>query len=165
VSVLDGGLVSWILQGRKVVNNSKPRLPVAYVIDGAGRRNEAQLADVRTGNGALLDTRSEEEYVGDPRYRRTGHVPGARWLNWEDTVSWEQGFRRQPEEALRAKLAKLGVANPQQPVIAYCRSGHRAAQMYLTLRSLGFSDVRLYANSMNEYGLKPDAPLKLGPAP
>ncbi len=165
VSVLDGGLVSWILQGRKVVNNSQPRLPSVYAIDGAGRRNEAQLADVRPGNGTLLDTRSDEEYAGDLRYPRTGHVPGARWLNWEDTVNWAQGFRRKPESELRQKLAQLGVTKTADAVIAYCRSGHRAAQMYLTLRSLGFSNVRLYANSMNEYGLKADAPLKLGPAP
>ncbi len=165
VSVLDGGLVNWILQGRKVVNNSTPRLPSVYAIDGAGRRNEAHLADVRPGNGALLDTRSDEEYAGDPRYARTGHVPGARWLNWEDTVSWEQGFRRKPESELREKLARLGVIQPADAVVAYCRSGHRAAQMYLTLRSLGFSNVRLYANSMAEYGLKNDAPLKLGPSP
>lgn len=165
VSVLDGGLVTWILQGRKVVNNNKPRLPSAYTIDGAGRRNEARLDDVRPGNGTLLDTRSDEEYAGDPRYARTGHVPGARWLNWEDTVSWEQGFRRKPEAELRQKLAQLGVTKTADAVVAYCRSGHRAAQMYLTLRSLGFSNVRLYANSMAEYGLKNDAPLKLGPSP
>lgn len=50
-------------------------------------------------------------------------------------------------------------------MIAYCRSGHRAARAYLTLRSLGYEDVKVYANSMNEYAAARDAPLTQGPQP
>ena len=50
-------------------------------------------------------------------------------------------------------------------MIAYCRSGHRAAHAYLTLRNLGYENVKVYANSMNEYAVTRDAPLKQGKAP
>jgi thiosulfate/3-mercaptopyruvate sulfurtransferase len=168
VSVLDGGLVQWILDGRKVVNNAPKPLPGAYRIEGKRRSNEATLADVRAfseNGGVLLDVRSEEEYVGEARRPRTGHVPGARFWPWEQAVDFDKGFTRQTGDAVRASLRQVGAGDPAAPVIAYCRSGHRAAQTYLTLRGLGYENVRLYANSMNEYGLARDAPLKPGKQP
>jgi thiosulfate/3-mercaptopyruvate sulfurtransferase len=168
VSVLDGGLVQWILAGRKVVNNAPKPVPIAYRLDGNGRANEATLAEMRaaSGNGGLLlDVRSEEEYVGEARKSRTGHVPGARWWPWEQGVAFDSGFVRRPADTLRASLKQVGADDPKAPVIAYCRSGHRAAQTYLTLRGLGYENVRLYANSMNEYDKARDAPLKQGKQP
>jgi thiosulfate/3-mercaptopyruvate sulfurtransferase len=168
VSVLDGGLVQWILGGRKVVNNAPKPVPAAYRIDGKGRANEATLTDVKTASangGLLLDVRSEEEYVGKMLKSRTGHVPGARFWPWEQGVNFDNGFVRQREDTLRASLKQANAGDPKAPVIAYCRSGHRAAQTYLTLRGLGYESVRLYANSMNEYGQARDAPLKSGKQP
>lgn len=169
VSVLDGGLVRWVLDGRKVVNGDTKRPAVAYRIEGSGRANEARLADVRqavqAGDALLLDVRSEEEYVGAPRAPRSGHVPGAKWWPWEQAVDGAGGYVRRDPAALRRSLSQAGASDSKQPVIAYCRSGHRAAQTYLTLRSLGFDNVRLYPNSMLEYTADPQAPLRLGKQP
>ena len=169
VSVLDGGLVAWVLQGRKVVNTRAVRAPVAYAGDGGNRANEATRADVkRAGSDAaplLLDVRTREEYVGDPRQPRTGHVPGAQWWPWEQAVSASGGYTRADAATLRQTLARAGVTDAEQPIILYCRSGHRASQTYLTLRSLGYENVRLYANSMAEYATDPDAPLRQGAQP
>ncbi len=182
VSVLDGGLVRWILDGRKVVNNAPRRAPTTYAPAGPGRAsaavpaaalppsslksNEATLEDVRaaTAGGVLLDVRSEEEYVGEAKKPRTGHVPGARFWPWDAAVDFERGFVQRDAAALNKTLAQVG-ADPNAPVIAYCRSGHRAARAYLTLRSLGYENVKVYANSMNEYAAVRDAPLKPGKAP
>jgi thiosulfate/3-mercaptopyruvate sulfurtransferase len=57
------------------------------------------------------------------------------------------------------------MSDKSKPVIAYCRSGHRAAQTYMTLRSLGYEQVSLYAPSMNEYGQYRKKSLKLGTNP
>jgi thiosulfate/3-mercaptopyruvate sulfurtransferase len=169
VSVLDGGLVSWILDGRKVVNSAPRPVPAPYVLNGAGRANEASLDDVKTAmqtkSTRLLDVRSDEEYLGEPKKPRTGHIPGARWWPWERGVDFTRGFTRRDEATLKQTLRSVGATDPQAPIIAYCRSGHRAAQSYLTLRSLGYENVRVYANSMNEYGLKPTDPLTQGAKP
>lgn len=169
VSVLDGGLVRWVLNGRKVVNGPVTRAPVNYRAEGTRRANEAGLADVRrasqTGDALMLDVRSEEEYVGSPREPRSGHVPGAAWWPWEQAVDFENGFVRRHPKALRASLARAGAADATKPVIAYCRSGHRAAQTYLALRGLGYENVRLYANSMLEYAAEAGAPLNQGKRP
>ncbi len=169
VSVLNGGLVTWILEGRKVTNEIKKRRPVVYRAKGKGRANEARFNDVtqasKTGTSLLLDVRTDQEYLGNPKKPRTGHIPGAQWWPWDRTVDLGRGFTRRDEQALNKTLKQAGVKDKKTPIITYCRSGHRAAQAYLTLRSLGYENVKLYANSMNEYGSIKTAPLKKGSRP
>lgn len=169
VSVLDGGLVKWILEGRKVVNTPVRPKPVKYGPAAKGRDNEVDLGAVKKisqkGGAVLLDVRSPEEYVGDLKKRRGGHVPGAYLWPWNETVDFSKGFVRKPAAVLEQSLAKLKLTDKKQPVVTYCRSGHRASQAYLVLRGLGFENVKVYSNSMNEYGLDKTAPLKQGRAP
>ncbi len=166
VSVLEGGLVRWILDGRKVVNSISRPKPVTYTIEGGGRGNEARLDDVRAARdkraALLLDVRSTEEYRGERKDPRSGHIPGARSWAWDQALALDKGFLLREEGELRRQLKGVGVTNTKQPVITYCRSGHRAAHAYLTLRSLGFENVRVYAASMNEYGLQKTEPVKQG---
>jgi len=168
VSVLEGGLVRWVLEGHRVNNHPVRRAPTVYRAGAERRDNEAVLADVRRaaeeGTALLLDVRSPEEYRGNGK-PRTGHIPGARHWPWEQALDVERGFSRQPRPVLESALAATGLERPDRPVILYCRSGHRAAQTYLTLRSLGFEQVRLYANSINEYDRVAGAPLRQGQGP
>ncbi len=170
VSVLEGGLVDWILSGRKVDAIPVESKKVTYVpAGGDGRDNEIDQTALRAasagGKTAILDVRSREEYIGNPRMPRSGHIPGARLWSWDGSVDFEQGFKRTPVPELMASLADAGVTDKSQPVITYCRSGHRASQSYLTLRGLGFEDVRLYDGSMLEYEKIKAAPVKTGPSP
>jgi len=168
ISVLSGGLVKWILDGRRVVATVMPREAVQYVRGGAGRDNEASLQDVRTAADKktirLLDVRTQEEYVGEPKKPRTGHVPGAQLWPWDTAVDFDHGFVPRDAAAVRQSLEHLG-AGRDQSVILYCRSGHRAAHTYLTMRALGFENVKVYTNSMNEYERHPEAPLTRGQVP
>lgn len=169
VSVLRGGLVQWVLAGQRVDNREVSRRPVPYLATDSGRANEAGLQDVvQAMNGqdvVLLDVRSPEEYFGDPRAKRSGHIPGARHWPWQDSVDFAGGFVPRPAAALRASLTEVGVGASDSPVVLYCQSGHRAAQGYLTLRDLGYSRVRLYDGSMAEYARQADLPLVTGRQP
>jgi thiosulfate/3-mercaptopyruvate sulfurtransferase len=166
VSVLEGGLVRWVLDGRKVVNAVSRPPRAVYALEAGGRANEADLDAVREArdqrSALLLDVRSKEEYRGDRKDPRSGHIPGARWWVWDQAVALDKGFQLRDEMELRRSLKGAGVTNPKQALIAYCQSGHRATQTYLALRSLGFENVRVYANSMNEYGLLKTEPVKQG---
>lgn len=168
VSMLDGGLVQWILRGRKVDNAPVTRLPVRYRPDDARRANEATLAEVKnaavTRTAVLLDVRSEAEYRGDAKSARSGHIPGARFWPWEQAVDVSQGFVRSTDTDIEKNLKLAGVSR-DRPIIAYCRSGHRAAQTYWALRSLGYENIKLYSNSMNEYLADPGAALTRGKDP
>jgi len=168
VSVINGGLVKWILEGRKVVNTPVRRKPGAYGSGRSGRKNLASMEDVDNAikNGiTLIDARSMEEYFGDLKKRKGGHVPGAKSWEWSRSVDIARGFVLRPENRLQSELKAIGAGDKNKPVITYCRSGHRAAQTYLTLRSLGYKDVKLYAHSMKEYGRYRAKTLKRGTRP
>lgn len=170
VAVLDGGLVQWILEGRKVTNQlGVPRTPVVYQPSKTGRVNEASLTDINSVNKdkkiVLLDVRSEDEYRGDPRAARSGHIPGAKWWEWDQAVKFDAGFVQQNNQALLDSLTKIGIHDRQQPIITYCQSSHRATQTYFTLKRLGFEKVRVYTGSMLEYTQQKQLPLNKGMNP
>lgn len=170
VSVLDGGLVKWVLEGRPVNNDwVQPTSQPYERADGRGRDNEiahqALKAAVIDGRTTLLDVRTREEYIGDPRAPRSGHIPGARWWPWDETVDFAARFQRLETQSLQQSLVALGVSDTAQPLVVYCRSGHRAAQAYLTLRSLGYENLKLYDGSMLQYEKDTAAPVQKGMTP
>lgn len=169
VSVLDGGLVQWVLDGRRVDNIARVPLPVVYKMGPERRDNLATLAEVRSASQeaepVLLDVRSRDEYAGNPKEKRSGHIPGARWWPWEQAIDMENGFTFVPESIQEAGLAKIDARDKKAPLILYCRSGHRASQTYLNLRRLGFENVRVHTGSMLEYLQDLSAPLKPGLTP
>jgi thiosulfate/3-mercaptopyruvate sulfurtransferase len=170
LSLLNGGLVKWILEGKPVTNRAPPAATtVSYMTTKNDRPRLATLRDVapasRSKDTVLLDVRSEEEYRGELREPRSGHIPGAQWFEWEQAVNFADGFVQQDEKPLRDKLAQLGVNHAKQPIITYCRSSHRAAQTYFALRRLGFDNVKVYTGSMLEYEQLKDQPLTRGMQP
>lgn len=164
VALLNGGLVKWILEGRKVDNIPVQPKPVTYLSDK--KPGERSLATLNNFNGkaTILDVRSREEYMGDPRIKRSGHIPGAKWWSWDSSVDFDKGFQHKPVASLMTSLQQLGITDKKQELIVYCRSGHRAAQSYFTLRNLGFENVRLYDGSMAEYQ-QSNKPLTMGMKP
>jgi len=165
ISILNGGLVQWILEGRKVSAKATEPKAVKYQISEPQSISLlARLDDIKRNKATLLDVRSHEEYLGHPRQKRSGHIPHAKWWNWEQSVDFDNGFKQKKTAELLESLKQLGVTSKKQPVIVYCRSGHRASQSYFTLRSLGFNNVKIYDASMAEYQ-QTSLPLKKGMNP
>lgn len=168
IALLDGGLVKWILEGRKVSNKSVQARKSTYSPSSKiGRNNLASLAEISRlpTNAILLDVLTQEEYAGDPRQPRSGHIPTARWWPWDTTVDFNNGFRLKPVAELKRQLQALGVSDPESPVYLYCRTGHRASQSYYVLRQLGFSKVKIYDGSIAEYSRHKTLPLNTGMNP
>ena len=166
VSILDGGLVKWVLEGHRVTAAKPKTVKTTYAPSAQPpKQNLAELDDIsakRDKNIVLLDVRSKEEYIGHPRVERSGHIPGAKWWHWEDNVRFDQAFTMKPVKTLQSELNKLGLTDKNKPIIAYCRSGHRASHSYFILRRLGYNNVRLYDASMAEYGQFTKLPLSKG---
>jgi len=98
----------------------------------------------------LVDFRSREEFSGEKAIGddTPGHLPGAVNLVWRELAS-------PPERILapREKIAKLFAGaglKAGDRVVAYCRSGPRAALGYLALKEAGY-DVRLFDGSFAEW--------------
>jgi len=162
VSVLNGGLVSWIQDGNRITGQETQPVAASYLPVQEFRDNDIAYSAVReqikTDQSVFVDVRSLEEYQGSPRLPRSGHIPGALWWPWENSINLNNAFRHKPLKEIQVQLDRIGVT-PKKPVILYCRTGHRASQSYLTLRALGYTRVKVYDGSMAEYSQHRDAPL------
>ena len=171
VSLLDGGLVKWILEGNPVTATSfQPKSKTHYPLPKSfNTKTTATITDVlpasRAKDTLLIDVRSKEEYIGNVKQRRSGHIPGAKLWNWDNAINFQDQFKFKTSKELTAELSNIGLNKKNQSVILYCRSAHRASQSYVTLRTLGFIKVKIYDGSMNEYGITANAPLTKGPKP
>ncbi|VAW94590.1 hypothetical protein MNBD_GAMMA22-2420 [hydrothermal vent metagenome] len=169
LAILDGGLVSWVLRHYKVTNKTVNPIKATYTPSKSTFNTLATLADItaasKDSKTVILDVRSKEEYYGNPKNRRSGHVPGAKWFPWQQSVNFEDGFKQQKSDDILKNLQAVGVTDKNAEVIVYCQSGHRASQTYMTLKNLGFTKVRLYDGSMAEYGQALSSPLIKGANP
>jgi thiosulfate/3-mercaptopyruvate sulfurtransferase len=170
ISLLNGGLVKWILAGKKVTADSQNIKATQYKSNTkSGRNNTATIEDILNSKfnnkNILLDVRSKEEYAGHLRYPRSGHIPEAKWWEWSQSVNFDNAFKMQSRATLKKQLQQLDISNPDTPITLYCQSAHRAAQSYFTLRQLGFKQVKVYDGSMSEYSSIKSAPLKKGLTP
>jgi thiosulfate/3-mercaptopyruvate sulfurtransferase len=152
IAVLDGGWDRWqdeggpVAEGEERVTSGRFE---ATLRPDAYASTEWIVGRIERGHGArdvvLVDTRTPAEFD-------KGHLPGAvgwDWLNAVPAGSWNSS--RDPEE-LRAEWQTLGF-DPSDEVVVYCRSGMRAAHTYLVLRNAGFSRVRLYDGSWQEWSM------------
>jgi len=121
----------------------------------------AEIPDVRQGGSRLLDVRSLEEFVGAPELdARPGHIPGARHLDWRDLAGPREGSYLAPSGQLQAALATVGI-RPGQVVLAYCRTGMRAALGYIAQQQLGYT-VRVFDGSYQAWAAA-GLPVESGP--
>jgi thiosulfate/3-mercaptopyruvate sulfurtransferase len=163
--VLDGGLRAWTAAGLPVTTEAVAPVPSSW----HGTPLPDRLAtwqDVSDRVGrpgvVLLDTRSDDEYLGRvARARRGGAIPGAVHLEWVRNLQPDGRFKS-PED-LGRMYAGAGVT-PDLEVVTYCQGGYRAAHSYLALRAAGFPRVRNYTGSWKEWGDREDLPIDPHPA-
>ncbi len=161
VAILDGGSARWAADGRSLVTDVPAVQPSSYV---AGQRDDginatADYIRARLGKAFLLDARSPREYAGlDVRSARGGHIPGAVNVDWPLATNPDGTFKAVRE--LRALYARAGVPKDRE-IITYCQTGVRSAHTWFVLRYLlGHPQVRNYDGSWEEWGNRPDLPVR-----
>lgn len=160
--VLDGGFGAWERDGHAPsLDFAKPDASRWTV--GAAPERLATWRDLRdrlgTPDVAILDTRTEGEYLGTTaRAKRGGAVPGAVHIEWTRNLDDTGAFKS--ADQLNDMYREAGVTRDKE-VVTYCQGGYRAAHSYLALRLIGYPRVRNYIGSWKEWGDRDDLPIEI----
>ena len=167
VSVLDGGLRSWLaISG---ATESGPKTPTdkgGFTIRKSTGVQMVPFASLRQlveqgVAGQIADARSPGRFAGiDPEPRvglRSGHMPGASNVPIASLINNEGGLRSVDDIA---EAFKAGGIDPTLPVITTCGSGVTACGLALSLALLGNESVKVYDGSWSEWGAS-DAPIEV----
>ena len=163
--VLDGGLKTWIAEGRPLETGPAEPRPVSVAPNYKSElvRNSTQvLMALESGTVQVVDARAGARFRGEaPEPRaglRSGHMPGA--LNTPfDTLLNADGTLKSPK-ALRDVFQLAGV-DLDAPIITTCGSGVTASVIALALATLG-KDAAVYDGSWTEWGGLADMPVVTG---
>jgi thiosulfate/3-mercaptopyruvate sulfurtransferase len=154
VSALDGGFTKWKREGR-AVETSAPVFERGHITPAPHPEIVATAPWVLDRIGkpgySFVDTRTDSEYLGigaRSGLRSTGHLDGARRLEWQAAFTDTNDFSPRSIEELGALWRERVV--PGDTVIAYCYIGYRASGTYFISRLLGYP-VKLYDGSYDEW--------------
>ena len=156
VQMLDGGLSKWTGENLptetestiyKPSNLSTPIDP--SIIIGFEELNE------KLGNVTIIDARSPDEFNGTiPRAARGGHLPTAKNIDWTNNLDDSGKFKSDNE------LESLYQIDKDAPIVTYCQGAYRAANSYLSLKKIGFKNVKVYLGSWGEWGNNLNLPIE-----
>lgn len=161
-SYLNGGLVSWVKEKRPI--QSKPIQPQATILQvqisrDAVAEKTTVLDAIDSDQTVIWDARSPGEYLGHKVFAaRSGHIPGAINLDWQDTMDPNNGLRIRSDIA--EILQSLGITRDKR-VITHCQTHHRSGLTWLIGKALDYN-IQAYHGSWSEWGNDPDTPIEQG---
>jgi thiosulfate/3-mercaptopyruvate sulfurtransferase len=158
-ALLDGGLDAWTAAGGEL--STEPVLRASRTLT-VNLRPEliADQEEVRAsiGNDAvnLVDALPEVHYRGEwTMYGEPGHIPDA--INVPVNSLFDETGHFHSDE----KLSGLFVGDQGRRTITYCGGGIAASADAFVLTRLGFTDVAIYAASLEEWTANPDNPMEI----
>lgn len=170
IKVLNGGFSAWKAAGM-TVTTVKPT-PVAKTFPTDLKGADVMLtkddisAALHTGI-KLLDVRDVDEWTGESSSPygkdfapRKGRLPGAKWIEWYRFMKPSSAgpVFKSPLE-VQAECATAGIGT-DDTIYLYCFKGARASNTFLALKQAGFSDVRMYFGSWNEWSRDDSLPIE-----
>lgn len=167
-SVLDGGLAAWKGDHEQVTARwTAPDTTVPLVTEHA---QSGMITPTATLSGLLhdpstviLDTRTRAEASDDLNGTiRTGRIPGAVWLPWDETLRDGSGRLASPE-ALQQRFRQAGVT-PDKRIVIYGRFGVETGQTWMVLTLLGYQNVTVYDDGWATWAADTSLPVEPLPA-
>ena len=157
-ALLDGGLNAWTTAGFPLSTESAAPAPGRLTLnlrpELIADRNEV-LASLDNDTVTLVDAMPGGHYRGEvTMYARPGHIPGA--LNMPSTLLLDENRRFRPLD----ELEMLIDADQHARTITYCGGGISASADAFILTRLGFTNVAVYAASLEEWAADPGNPME-----
>ena len=155
VFMLDGGLKKWKSQNLPVETKTNPFTPTNFI----GKPNDGLIANyeyIRNNLDKLkiIDARTKDEFSGSVvRAAQGGHIPNSKNIDWILNVA-EDGTLKSEKD-----LDKLYNFSKNDEIITYCQGAYRAANTFVALKKLGYTNVRVYLGSWAEWGNKLELPV------
>ena len=156
VSMLDGGFIKW-----KNEERTWDTIPVANMYANfSAKPNPKVLAGFEyvldnLDKITILDARSKEEFDGKlVRAARGGHIPTSTNIDYTENIA-NDGTLKSNEE-----LSKLYQMPRDAEIVTYCQGAYRAANTFLALKKIGFTNVKVYLGSWGEWGNKLELPIE-----
>lgn len=172
VGILDGGLRAWKAFGGTVDSAAVTLDTVNFPLRPRAEllvTKEQMLAALADPAIKLLDNRDKDEWLaessspyGKDFAPRKGRIPGAVWLEWYELMDASQPIAAfKSVERVRALAAERGLT-PDDDIIIYCFKGARAANTYVAMQLAGFTRLRIYLGSWNEWSRDESLPIECG---
>ena len=156
VSILDGGITKWKKENFPLETKPNASKPSKF----SGKINSEIISGFEyiqenLDNVKILDARSTGEYDGSTiRAAQSGHIPNAINIDWNQNISDDGTFKNDDE------LSQMYDYPKDSEIVTYCQGAYRAANTFLVLKKLGFTNVRVYLGSWGEWGNKLELPVE-----
>ena len=89
-----------------------------------------------------------------PRAARGGHIPTSKNIDWNENLD-DSGKLKSDDE-----LESLYQMDRETEIVTYCQGAYRAANSYLSLKKIGFKNVKVYLGSWGEWGNDLNLPIE-----
>jgi thiosulfate/3-mercaptopyruvate sulfurtransferase len=166
LTVLDGGLDKWKLEGRAIetgpAKGYKPATFAAKPKPGYFVDKRETLAASADRNTVVVNALGPQFHKGlEPsRYGRPGRVPGSCNVS-AATLYDPQTKAFVPLAEAEKKFAAQGITKDKR-VVAYCGGGISATIDLFMLHRLGYANLTLYDGSMGEWAKDESLPIETG---
>ena len=150
VKLLSSFMCRWIKENRPI--SYRPAKPEPKAMQAKSTLDvRATHEEISSGIAKkLVDLRSIDEFEGkSPDGPQSKHLSGAVSLPWTSLLGKEDElFCARPQ--LEALVAELGLYRDDQ-IVTYCSYGPRAAIGFAALQHLGFTHVKVYDRSFQQW--------------
>ena len=156
VVILDGGFSNWSRKNFQTETSQNKPLPSNFT----GKTNNNLIVGFQyildnLNKITILDVRSKEEFSGElVRAARGGHIPTATNIDWAENIAKDGTWKNNEE------LSKLYILPKDAEIVTYCQGAYRAANTYLALKKIGFTNISVYLGSWGEWGNMLELPVE-----